>query len=214
MSACTQNCPCSRTAAKVLGCSGPFDFCTCTKVHLSWGMFRLQNASNLKHWAPKNPTQEVPLIFAVNLSNLTSSHHPSNGFRIERQFWEMEMKPKLLVNQFLDPTFAYFYTYIYIYYIILYYYVYIYIYVCVYIYIYSIYIYICICMYIYIYYTFVEFPKPLVTRLQSTVAWKSPSEPPSVLSGEGALDRRHDHGGGGLEEKHGAGVHHPAGPAW
>ena len=180
MSACTQHCPCSRTAAKVLGCSGPFDFCTCTKVHLSWGMFRLQNASNLKHWAPKNPTQEVPLIFAVNLSNLTSSQHPFNGFRIERQFWaEMEMKPKLLVNQFLDPTFAYFYTHIYI-------------------------------LYTYIYYTFVEFPKPLVTSLQSTVAsWKI-WKPPSVLSGEGALDRRHDHGGGGLEEKHGAGVHHPA----
>lgn len=37
----------------------------------------------------------------------------------ERQFWaEMEMKPKLLVNQFLDPTFAYFYICmcIYIYY--------------------------------------------------------------------------------------------------
>ena len=84
-----------------------------------------------------------------------------------------------------------------------------YIYICVYIYTVYIYVYVCI----YIYYTFVEFPKPLVTRLQSTVAWKSPSEPPSVLSGEGALDRRHDHGGGGLEEKHGAGVHHPAGPA-
>ena len=65
-------------------------------------------------------------------------------------------------------------------------------------------------LYTYIYYTFVEFPKPLVTSLQSTVAsWKI-WKPPSVLSGEGALDRRHDHGGGGLEEKHGAGVHHPA----